>query len=310
MDDSGLFSAQVIVSFGRQARVRDTDGRVHAARAAARGVGFVCGDWVECHRDSRHGEVYIRRVLPRRTVLQRSNARGGSEAVVANIDWLGIVAAVEPKPDLFLIDRYIAAAQSAGIGALLLVNKLDRDGSAELLRAIQLLGQSAGATVLGVSALTGAGLDELARFAADRLGVLVGQSGVGKSSLLRALAPGTQLSVRSLDRRREGRHATTRAEAIFLPSGGAIIDAPGVRDFAPALSALPADTLGFADIAALAPACRFKDCRHGREPQCAVRAAAAEGRLDPRRYASYRQLRRLRDRLSPAVGRKRGPSGL
>jgi ribosome biogenesis GTPase len=128
--------------------------------------------------------------------------------------------------------------------------------------------------------------------------VLVGQSGVGKSSLVRRLLPQEQVAVGELVRAEEGRHTTTAARLFDLPHGAALIDSPGVRDFAPAVSTLDERTLGFPEVARLAAGCRFGDCRHLREPGCAVRAAAENGSWHPRRYESYRRLRRLREQLS------------
>jgi ribosome biogenesis GTPase len=132
---------------------------------------------------------------------------------------------------------------------------------------------------------------------------LVGQSGVGKSSLVRRLLPQAEVAVGALVREEEGRHTTTAARLFDLPQGAALIDSPGVRDFAPAVSALDERTLGFPEVERLAGGCRFKDCRHLREPGCAVRAAAQDGSWHARRYESYRRLRRLRDRLSATRGR-------
>jgi ribosome biogenesis GTPase / thiamine phosphate phosphatase len=298
MTDNGLFDATLIVTFGRHARVRDANGRELAARPQGRRMDCVCGDRVTCRHDPGHDEVHIVAVLPRRSLLNRSDARGRAEAVVANVDLLGIVVAPAPAPDLFLLDRYLAAAQCAGIDALLLVNKIDLDGGTELLTELQALGESLGVPVLALSANTNQGIDELRQRLAGRLAVFVGQSGVGKSSLLARLLPQAAPRTQTLDRDDEGRHTTTRSEMFQLPGGGALIDSPGVRDYAPAVADLEPRSLGFTDIARLAPACRFMDCRHLREPHCAVRAAVEAGQLDPRRYESYRRLRRLHEDLS------------
>ncbi len=137
------------------------------------------------------------------------------------------------------------------------------------------------------------------------IAALVGQSGVGKSSLVRRLLPEAQVAIGALVREEEGRHTTTAARLFDLPGGAALIDSPGVRDFAPAVDALDEQSLGFVEVARLAGQCRFQDCRHMREPGCAVSAAVASGELDPRRYESYRRLRRLREELSAARGPKR-----
>jgi ribosome biogenesis GTPase len=127
--------------------------------------------------------------------------------------------------------------------------------------------------------------------------MFVGQSGVGKSSLLRELVPGCDAPVGELLKSQEGRHTTSAARLYQLPGGGSLIDSPGVRDFAPAADMLDARTLGFVDLARYAPQCRFGDCRHLKEPHCAVREAVAAGAISARRYESYRRLRRLREQL-------------
>jgi len=117
------------------------------------------------------------------------------------------------------------------------------------------------------------------------------------------LLPQAEVAVGELVRAEEGRHTTTAARLFDLPHGAALIDSPGVRDFAPAVSTLDERTLGFPEVARLAPGCRFSDCRHLREPGCAVRAAAEDGSWHARRYESYRRLRRLREQLTATRGR-------
>ena len=305
MPDPGLFAASLIVTFGRHARVRADSGREFNARPMGRKMDCVCGDRVECRRDPEHDEIHIVSVQPRRSLLQRADARGRSEPVVANIDLLAVVAAPTPAPDYFLIDRYLAAAHCAGIAALLVANKLDLEGGETTLRTLRQLAEPLGIPVLATCATDGHGMTELQQRFTGRAGVLVGQSGVGKSSLLQAILPLTAFSTQELDRDDEGRHTTTRSEMFLLPGGGAIIDSPGVRDFAPAIAALEPRALGFAEVEKLAPNCRFKDCLHMREPNCAVIEAVAGGVFDARRYESYRRLRRLFEDLQPAPGDRR-----
>jgi ribosome biogenesis GTPase len=137
------------------------------------------------------------------------------------------------------------------------------------------------------------------------MAALVGQSGVGKSSLVARLLPGEQVAIGELVRAEEGRHTTTAARLFDLPERRALIDSPGVRDFAPAIDNLEPHTLGFVEVEGLAAGCRFLDCRHMREPGCAVRAADEAGTFHPRRYESYRRLRRLHEALSAARGPER-----
>ncbi len=306
MPEPGTFAATLIVTFGRHARVRDDSGKEFDARPIGRKLDCVCGDRVDCRHDPEHGEVHIVAVQPRRNLLQRADGRGRPEPVVANIDLLAVVAAPAPAPDYFMIDRYLAAAHCTGIEALLIANKLDLEGGQTTLHTLRSLAEALDVPVQAACATDGHGIEELLTRLRGRCAVLVGQSGVGKSSLLQALVPAMVQRVQELDRDDEGRHTTTRSELFQLPGGGALIDSPGVRDFAPAISSLEPRSLGFADVEKLAPHCRFHDCRHMREPGCAVTEAVTAGTLDVRRHESYRRLRRLFEDLQPAPGARRG----
>jgi ribosome biogenesis GTPase len=301
------FDARVIGAFGRRVSLRLADGREFPGRPLGRGLSIVCGDTVRCRLDERHAEVHVLEVLPRRTALYRSNARGGAEPVLANLDRLLVVIAPLPEPDLFVADRYLAAAESAGIEAVLVINKADLGVDAAL--EAQLRGYAlAGYRPITVSAAAGTGLDALAAVRGGRVAALVGQSGVGKSSLAARLIPDANITIGSLAREQEGRHTTTASRLYPLAGGGQLADSPGVRDFAPALVALDARSLGFTEVARLAGGCRFLDCQHLREPDCAVRAALERGEMHARRYESYRRLRRLRETLMTAHehGSRRG----
>jgi ribosome biogenesis GTPase / thiamine phosphate phosphatase len=293
-----VFDGRVIAAFGRHLLVRSTAGAELRARPFGRGLTIVCGDQVRCRRGAHHEEVHVTEVLPRRTALYRSNLRGAAEPVVANLTQLLVVLAPVPAPDFFVIDRYLAAATAGGIAATLVLNKSDLGADAALAAELATY-SAAGYGAVSASAETPTGTDELRRaLAPGAIGALVGQSGVGKSSLVRCLVPQAEISVGELVREEEGRHTTTAARLYDLPHGAALIDSPGVRDFAPAVQALDERTLGFIDIERLAAGCRFADCRHMREPGCAVQAAVASGALPARRYESYRRLRRLYEDLS------------
>ena len=242
-------------------------------------------------------------VLPRRTALYRSNARGRVEAVLANLTRLLIVIAPVPPPDPFVADRYLAAAESAGIAATLVLNKAELGIDAALRTQLDVYA-AVGYECMTVSAETGEGVDSLLSSCAGQVAALVGQSGVGKSSLVRRLAPDTEVEVGGLMRDEEGRHTTTVSRLYELPGGGRLFDSPGVRDFAPAVDHLDPRHLGFVEVARLASGCRFLDCRHMREPGCAVRQAVESGSMDARRYESYRRLRRLAEELTAVRGPK------
>lgn len=295
------FPALVIATFGRHLLVRESDGRERQSRPFGRGLLVVCGDTVRCRESPRNGEVHVLELSSRRNALYRSNARGASEPVVANLSQLLVMLAPNPVPDLFVLDRYLAAATSAGIAASLVVNKSEL-GIDPALRTELDVYRAAGYEWVACSAHTGSGMEALLGLCAGSVTALVGQSGVGKSSLIRKLVPDARAAVGDLVRQEEGRHTTSVARLFDLPGGGSLIDSPGVRDFAPSIDRLDPGHLGFIEVARLAVSCRFSDCRHLREPGCAVSAAAATGALHPRRYESYRRLRRLHERLSKARG--------
>jgi ribosome biogenesis GTPase len=297
------FDARVIAAFGRHLLVREASGRTIRARPFGRELGAVCGDDVRCRDDPRHGEVHVVEVLPRRTALYRSNARGRVEPVLANLTRLLVVIAPLPPPDPFIADRYIAAAESAGIAATLVLNKTEL-GIEEDLRTQLDVYAAAGYECIAVSATTGDGVDALLSACVGHVAALVGQSGVGKSSLVRRLAPDAEVEIGGLVRQEEGRHTTTVSRLYELPDGGTLIDSPGVRDFAPAVDHLDRRHLGFVEVARLAPGCRFHDCRHMREPGCAVKQAVESGSMGARRYESYRRLWRLAEELTAARGHR------
>jgi ribosome biogenesis GTPase / thiamine phosphate phosphatase len=297
------FDARVIAAFGRHLLVQDASGRTVKARPFGRDLGAVCGDNVRCRDDPHHGEVHAIEVLPRQTALYRSNARGGVEAVLANLSLLLVVIAPMPPPDPFVADRYLAAAESAGVTATPVLNKAELGIDAAVRTQLDVY-TAAGYDCMTVSATTGDGVDALLSACAGHIAALVGQSGVGKSSLVRRLAPDVEVEIGGLMREEAGRHTTTVSRLYELPGGGKLIDSPGVRDFAPAVDHLDSRTMGFREVARLAPGCRFSDCRHMREPACAVRQGVESGSMDARRYESYRRLRRLAEDLTAVRGPK------
>ena len=294
------FDAEVIAAFGRHLLVRDGT-REMRARPSGRRLSIVCGDRVHCEFDRAHDEVVIVEVLPRRTLLARANLRGESEPVVANITQLVVVVAPLPQPDFFIVDRYLCAATAAGIAGAIAVNKSDLETNKPTREEIDAL-VAAGYAHVSCSATHGHGLGELRGLLANSVSVLVGQSGVGKSSLVNALLPKSQIETGGLMREEEGRHTTTASRSYPLDSGGTLIDSPGVRDFAPAIEQLDAETLGFPEVDRLASGCKFQDCRHMQEPACAVIGAVEAGQLSARRYESYRRLRRRYSDLVEARG--------
>ncbi len=243
--------------------------------------------------DDGAGGFVVEDVLPRRTVLARRD-RAFQQVIVANADQLLIVSSWrEPAIWLELVDRYLIAATRYGLEPVVCVNKADLiEDEAEFEATLQPY-HDLGHGVLRTSALTSEGVDDLRNRLQDRMTVLAGLSGTGKSSLLSAVQPGLDLrtgEVSTWRGRDEGRHTTTQATMLRLEAGGYVVDTPGIREFG--LAGLRKGELQdyFPEIVELAPGCRFADCTHFTEPGCAVRAAEATGSLSPSRYHSYRQV--------------------
>jgi len=286
---------RVVAAFGQRLVVRDESGERRSAFVGRRGLRVVCGDRVRWRPGPDDGDAAVLDRLARRTELTRPDRRGRIEVLAANLDLIVVVVAPEPPVDPFVTDRYLAAAEAMGCHAVVVANKCDLDAPPpQGLEEYERIGYP----VVSVSAEAGRGIDELSGMLRGHCGILVGQSGVGKSSLLNALAPGSDVPTAALsDATGEGRHTTTASVLHDLPAGGELIDSPGVRDYAPALGDAEEVVRGFREIAAAAPHCRFADCRHLREPDCAVKAAVEAGAISPRRYESYRRLRRLTEEL-------------
>ena len=285
----------VLASYGRGVLVEAGSELLHCS-LKGRKLRIVCGDRVAWSHAPEDGGPAIESVETRRNLVERIDARGRPEPVAANVDRLAIVLAPEPQPDWFLADRYWAGARLKELDTLLIVNKSDLgDGSLQdELSSYRALGLAC----CEVSALAGRGIETLRAALATGTSLLVGQSGVGKSSLVNALAPQAAAETRELTREIEGRHTTTTARCYRLGPDAALMDAPGVRDFAPPASLVRAAELGFVEIHRLAADCRFNDCRHMAEPGCAVRSGVIAGLIAARRYESYRWLLRLYEKLA------------
>ena len=285
----------VLASYGRGALVQ-TDAGIVRCGLVGRKLRVVCGDRVTWGYPTSADGPSVQSIQPRRNLIERIDARGRPEPVAANIDRLAIVVAPEPQPDWFLVDRYWAGAGMKDLDAILIVNKSDLG-----MEAIQSQLQEyrkLNLTCLEISCQAHSGIDTVATELADKVTMLVGQSGVGKSSLVNALAPQAAAQTAELTRDAEGRHTTTTARWYQLDAHAAIIDAPGVRDFAPPASLMRAAERGFVEIHERSVDCRFKDCRHLEEPGCAVRTAVLNQQISTRRYESYRRLFRLYEKLA------------
>ncbi|HEY3644899.1 MAG TPA: ribosome small subunit-dependent GTPase A [Gammaproteobacteria bacterium] len=287
---SELHEARVVAGHGRRFVVETTDGARLTCLTAGRAVQPVCGDRVRVATDA---EPRITEVLPRRSLFSKADGRGRAVAAVANLDRVIMVLAPIPAPELFLMDKYLAAIEGMGIEAGIVLNKMDlvdEDDDGGLGRRLAYL-QGLGYRIYKVSTQDETGLEGFAAGLKGHDSMLVGQSGVGKSSLLNALVPEAGHRIDELSAATdEGRHTTTATTLHPLPQGGALVDSPGVRDLE--LSVRDPGKIGplFRDIRAVAPQCRFANCLHLQEPGCAVKQAVEEKKMPESRYTSYRWL--------------------
>ena len=231
--------------------------------------------------------------LPRTSELCRPDNHGRIKPVAANIDYIVLVVAPEPRAHPNLIDRYLVAAEAVDIEPVLLLNKTDllNDDNRERLESLMKVYSDLGYKVLTASTKLEHGLDDIKALLKDHTSVFVGQSGVGKSSLVNVLLPDVDAKVGELSEQTgKGTHTTTSAKLFHFPEGGSLIDSPGIREFG-LWHMEPDDVInGFRELRNLPGYCRFRDCRHEQEPGCALLEALEKGEILPARVDSYRHI--------------------
>ncbi len=285
----------VISSHGRRLKLRGPDGKIQRCAVRSNLPPLVCGDRVRWLPPETGRLGVVESLLPRATLLARPSPTGTLRPVAANLDLILVVIAPRPEPTLKEIDAYLANAEYLGIAPGLVVNKaelLDEAGRAAL-EARYAHYADIGYALIFCSAHSGDNLDALQQQLAGRCSILVGQSGVGKSSLTMRLLPEVKTAVGALsDYHGLGRHTTSSGSLYPLPKaeGGFLIDSPGVRDFG--LWHVPRRELArqFIEFRPHIINCRFRDCSHLTEPDCAVRAAVEDGSISGERMASYAAL--------------------
>ena len=295
MNGPAKLAGTIVAAHGRQYRVELTgSGEVEILRCFPRGKksDLACGDRVGVQR-SGDAQGVIDTVAPRSTLLYRSN-EFRQKLIAANVTQIVVVVATEPSFSDELVTRCIAAAESQDMKSLIVLNKCDLTDRVPAALAALAPFEKLGYPVLQLCAHTG--VEALRTRLAGHTSVLVGQSGMGKSTLTNALIPGANAPTREISAALDsGKHTTTHATLyrldVGLASNSALIDSPGLQEFGLGHLSTAAIEHAFPEFRPLLGQCRFRNCRHDREPGCAVRTAVERGDIAPRRYAVFRSLR-------------------
>lgn len=282
----------VVAHHGKKLLIEDSSGQRTTCHTRQNIGDVVCGDNVVWHQDDTHDEGVIVAVKPRQSLLVRPGFADRIKSVAANISLICIVISPEPEPQENLIDRYLVAAEHLNIRPIIVSNKidlLDNDDAIQKWDERFSEYQKIGYSLLHTSTKQSNGLGSLMEVLQENKSILVGQSGVGKSSLINALIPDKAIKVSELSEQiSKGQHTTSHSELYHLPSGnGSIIDSPGVRDFRLGHLENEAIETGFIEFRPHIGHCRFSNCQHQQEPGCALQQAVLENRISVRRLESY-----------------------
>ena len=287
-DQQGL----VIIRHGATLGVEAENGAIFRCLTRQHIGHPVCGDRVVWQPiDATTGVVTA--LLPRQSVLSRPDYSGQEKPLAANIEQLVVVLAPRPEPSGYLLDQYLVTAETIGAEALIAINKIDLLQAEQKLEFVQTFEhyRTIGYPLVEISAKREHGLDALIERLKQKTSILVGQSGVGKSSLINALLPNLEIDTGKLSKATGlGRHTTSATTCYHLPQGGDLIDSPGVRSFR--LTQLTPQQLeqGFSEFHPYLGHCHFHNCSHAHEPGCAIRQAVAEGRIHPQRLENFLRL--------------------
>jgi ribosome biogenesis GTPase len=286
--------ATVVATYSRRMRLRLNDGTQVKSRIKGKRLKPVCGDRVLAEKIENESDWLIIEILPRDNQLSRPNLRGNVEILAANVELLLVVAAAAPDPDWFIVDRYLAAAETMQTNAAVIFNKTDIATADTHFADYAKIGYD----TIACSAISGDNVESIRDVLGQQTAIIVGQSGVGKSSIINALLGDNALRTAAISEKTgEGKHTTVNSEMLDIQGGARIIDSPGVRDYAPALSDKDQVLRGFRELESAGQSCRFANCRHLREPGCAVKDGVESGDLSARRYESYRRLYALTDKM-------------
>ncbi|MCB5189746.1 ribosome small subunit-dependent GTPase A [Methylobacillus arboreus] len=282
-----LLSGLVVASYGKRYGVELEDGRELSCVTRGKKTDLACGDHVKI-KTTGPNEGVVEQLQPRTSLLYRSNSFR-SKMLAANVSQAVIVLATQPSFYEELLNRCLVATEAAGIKAVIVLNKCDLDNAGETMARLQDYA-ALGYTIQPLSARED--IAPLRQWLKGETSVLVGQSGMGKSTIVNALLPDKMIKTQEVSTVLDsGKHTTTAAHLYHLDAESHLIDSPGLQEFG--LHHLDAEQLelAFTEFRPYLGKCRFNNCRHLKEPECAIQAAVATGEILPRRLAYYQQLR-------------------
>jgi len=296
IDESNTTTARVISHHGRQL-FAEAEGSKRIKCKIRQNLGDIaCGDYVlvqQAKDATGEAQNVVVAVKERSNLLVKSGFAGATKPVAANIGQLVIVTSIKPKPNPYLIDRYLTAAENLPARALIVINKVDLldPETKKITDELSKLYQSIGYRVISSSMEQNMGLGELSDALSNTTSILVGLSGVGKSSIVKAILPKEEIRIgETSEGTGEGKHTTTVSALYHLKDNGIIIDSPGVRDFTPINKTQDEIIHGFIDVRKYKGACKFKNCSHTNEPECAMKQAVDKGELNQQRFKNYLRL--------------------
>ncbi|MCK5817700.1 MAG: small ribosomal subunit biogenesis GTPase RsgA [Psychromonas sp.] len=286
-----LLQGLVISRFGQHADIEDNDGNIERCNLRRGIKSLVTGDrvvWRAGNESFQGVKGVVEAVHARTTVLTRPDYYDGIKPIAANIDQIIIVCAIEPKFSRNLLDRYLVACENIAIKPIIVFNKSDLIDEAHTLVDGELqVYRNIGYKVL-YSSMYDDGLSDLKSIMKDKINIFVGQSGTGKTSLLNTLLPDVNaLTGKISENSKLGKHTTTTARLYHFLEGGDLIDSPGIREFALWHLSIDSIASGFIEFRPFLGKCKFRDCKHKREPGCALEQAVAQGKINAERFESF-----------------------
>lgn len=290
MPDKKNLSATVIASYGNQCKIEIDDKTLVRAKSLKSIGKPLCGDKV-LYQIEQNNQNIITEILPRTTILSRlNNLNPKPKQIASNIEQMIIVISAGSSIKYGLIDRYLIAAEFSGFSPVIVVNKTDTldETLLAVLKEDMKLYENIDLPVFYMSAINNIGIDNLLAVTSDKVNIVVGQSGVGKSSIVNAILPSMPAITKEIsDSNNKGKHTTTTAYLYRIPNNGKLIDSPGIREFGLWNINKIELAKGFTEIRLASEQCKFRDCQHQAEPGCAVLKAVESGEINIKRYDSY-----------------------